>query len=311
MIGYDSTPLYETGYVDRHVKNLPRYERIGELFEKGANSGVRVLIKPHLFDKADMKYIPLRQQSPYPSAGILLAKNAIPTVYSGEGICSALFGENARHFAPSEYREGAILDGSSAAILTEQGTDVGLASFEGWEDCTLGVIRDEVTKNSNAAFKATDRLLCGSFNSGVIPVLTVTVGGKERIFAYKYENADGQRFLVFTFCADSMLKNPIHWRAYEVQAALLREIEWVAKKPLPIKTVHAPELYTLCEKGENYTSAILLNCFEDSVLDPVIELDREYSRVEFMGCSGKIDGNRVLLDQSIPAFDFVAFKAFD
>jgi hypothetical protein len=133
----------------------------------------------------------------------------------------------------------------------------------------------------------------------------------ENILAYKYENAEGKRFLVFTNCADAMAKDPAHMCSYEVQSALQREIEWIAKKPLPVKTVHAPRLYTLCEKGENYTSVILLNCFEDSVLDPVIELDREYSRVEFCNSAGNIDGNRVLLDQSIGAYEFVAFRAYN
>lgn len=311
MIGYDSTPLYETGYVDRHVHNLPLYEKLGSIFDKGANSGVKILIKPHLYNNADMNYIPLRQQSPYPSAGMLLAKNAIPTVYNGEGVCAALFGENARHFDASEYKEGAILDGAAAAILKEQGTDVGILSFDGWQDTDIGFIRDEKTGISNTAYKASERLMLASFKDGVIPVLTTSAGGQERVYAYKYENAGGQRFLVFAFCADSMVKNPIHWRAYEMQSALLREIEWIAKKPLPIKTVHAPELYTLCEKGEDHTSAILLNCFHDSMLDPVIELDREYGHIEFLNCSGRIEGKRVLLDQSIPAYDFVAFRAFD
>ena len=311
MIGYDSSPLYETGYIDRHIHNLPLYEKLSSFFEGGANSGVRVLIKPHLLKDADMKYTPLRQQSPYPTAGILLSMNAIPTVYRGEGTCAALFGENARHFDPSEYRAGAILDGTSAAILAESGIDVGLEAFGGWKDCDLCEITDEITKISKVAYKASERLLLGSFKSGIIPVLTARVGNEKKTLAYKYENADGQRFLVFTLCADAMAKNPAHLRAYEVQSVLLREIEWIAKKPLPIKTVHSPELYTLCEKGENYTSAILLNCFNDSVLEPVIELDREYRHIEFCNCSGHIEGNRVLLDGSIPVYDFVAFKAFD
>ena len=311
MAGYDDKPLYETGYIDRHIHNLPLYEKLAGFFKEGANSGVRVLIKPHLLQDADMKYTPLRQQSPYPTAGIVLGMNAIPTVYHGDGVCPALFGENARHFDVSDYRDGAILDGSAAAILTELGRDVGLEAFEGWQDCAIGCIRDAVTGISNSAYKAEERLLCASFKKSVVPVLTTAAGGQERILAYKYENADGQRFLVLATCADAMAKNPIHLRAYEMQAALQREIEWIARKPLPVKTTHAPQLYTLCEKGENYTSVILLNCFHDSVLDPVIELDREYSHVEFCNCTGKLDGKRVLLDQSIPVYDFVAFRAFN
>ena len=311
MMGYDATPLYETGYIDRHIHNLPLYEKIESFFEKGANAGVRILIKPHLLKNADMNHTPFSQKSPYPTAGMLLAKNAIPTIYSGEGICAALFGESARHFDSDDYKNGAILDGVAAVILNEQGTDTGIVAFEGWKDSDISYIRDEKTGASNIAFKAKDRLLCAHFNDSIVPVLTTSVEGKEKILAYKYENQNGQRFLVFTLCADAMVRNPIHLRSYEVQAVLLREIEWLAGKPLPAKTVHAPELYTLCEKGENYTSVVLLNCFYDSALNPVIELDREYSYVEFANCSGRIEGNRVMLDQSIGVYDFAAFRAYD
>ena len=311
MLGYDSTPLYETGYVDRHVHNLPLYKKLEGIFENGANCGVRILIKPHLLKNADMKHTPLRQQSPYPGAAFLLAKNAIPTVYRGEGICAALFGENARCFDSSEYRNGAILDGAAAAILTELGKDVGIEEFREWHNCDIGSIKDVKTGISTVAYKAQDRLMTCKLKRGAIEVLTASVGGEEKTFAYKYENSEGQRFLVFTFCADAMVKNPIHWRAYEIQDVLLREIEWIARKPMPVKTVRAPELYTLCEKGEDHTSAVFLNCFYDSVLDPIIELDREYSKIEFCNCSGRLEGKRVLLDQSIAAYDFAAFRAFD
>ena len=135
--------------------------------------------------------------------------------------------------------------------------------------------------------------------------------GKSEILAYKYKNADGQRFLVFTVCTDALNHTAVAFRSYEVQAALQREIEWLAQKPLPVKTSHAPELYTLCKKGDGYTSVCLLNCFHDSVLSPVIELDREYSSIEFSNCSGRIEGNRVILDREIPVYDFIAFRAYD
>lgn len=151
----------------------------------------------------------------------------------------------------------------------------------------------------------------GSLKGGICPVLTAMINGKEETLAYKYENADGQRFWVLTVCADSPAYGLLPFRAYEIQAALHRGIEWIAKKPLPVKTTHAPELYTLCEKGDGYTSVILLNCFHDSVLSPVIELDRAYGHVEICGCNGRIGGTRVIIDGEIHAYDFIAIKAFD
>jgi hypothetical protein len=47
------------------------------------------------------------------------------------------------------------------------------------------------------------------------------------------------------------------------------------------------------------------------VLDPVIELDHEYSHVEFCNCTGKLDGKYVKLDNDIPVYGFVAFRAFN
>ena len=311
MLGYDDTPEYETGYIDRHVHNLKRYEKIHSFFKTGANAGVRVLVKPHLINDANLEYSPFREQSPFPSAGFLLGMNAIPTVYEGEGVCRALFGESARHFDTSEYARGAMLDGNAAVILKEMGVDVGLESFEGWRESPVGSIRDEYSGRENVAYKASSHLMVGSFDRNAVPVLTGNVGGKREVLAYKYENAAGQRFLVLTLCADAMHQSFLHFRSYEVQAALRRELEWLAKKPLPVKTTHAPQLYTLCEQGDGYTSVILLNCFTDGVLSPTVELDRPYTKLETCNCSGRIEGNKVILDSEIPVYDFAAFKAYN
>ena len=65
------------------------------------------------------------------------------------------------------------------------------------------------------------------------------------------------------------------------------------------------------ERGEDYISVALLNCFLDCVLAPTVTLDREYSKIEFSGASGRIEGNKVIFDTDIPAFDFVVFKAYN
>ncbi len=318
MLNYSAHPLRETGYIERHCKNANKFAAIEHFFKQGANAGVRVLIRPHLLDDTDFSMSSVRQQSPYPLAGILLAMNAIPTVYHGDGICKAIFGENARHFDVSDFKEGAILDGVAAKILTERGIDVGLISdgslsdsSDAWTENVLGGISDTVEGFSSTAIGANVKQICGEIDPGAKRILSVSVGGEDRTLAYKYENAEGQRFFVLAFSADALPSNPKFLRSYEIQSALLREIEWIAKKPLPVKTRKCPELYTLCEKGENYTSVALFNCFADGVIDLEIELDREYKSVEFSNCSGRIEGNKVVLDSEIHAFDFASFKAYN
>ncbi len=311
MINYNDRPLHEQGYINRHAYNLPKLRGIERIFSQGANAGVRVLIRPHLIEGADLDVVSARQQSPYPDAGIMLSMCGIPTIYKGEGVCAALFGENARHFAPEAYKKGAILDAVSAKILFEEGVDVGIASIGELKESGFGSLHDGTTGYGQTVWKASATFLCGEFKKNIRPTLTVNIGGKKQPLAYCYENAEGQRFLVFTFVADKLASYPLFFRSYEIQGALLREIPWVARQALPAVIEKEVEIYTLCEKGENYTSVALFDCYADNILEPVITLDKEYSKLECVGCQGHIEGNKIILDAPIPAYDFAAFKAFD
>lgn len=311
MLEYTSEPLYDTGYIKRHVKDLGKLKDIEAYFEKGANAGVRVLIRPHLMDDADLDLSPVRQQSPYPVAGILLAMNAIPTVYDGEGCCAALFGENARHFDLSDIKNGAMLDGVSAIILQQRGIDVGIDEIGNFAEEHFGSICDEVTGVNKIAISAHLGVLGCKLKDGAKVVLSIVSNGVRKPLAYQYENADGYKFLVFTFHGDGLISNPKYLYAYTVQETLQRGIEWLSGKPLPVKSCKYPELYTLCEKGDSYSSVALFNCYPDGAVDLEIELDREYSHLECSGCSAHIEGNKVIFDSEIPAFDFSSFKAYN
>ena len=311
MLQYGSHPLNEVGYIERHCHNQGKLAAISSFFEKSANAGVRVLIKPHLLNDTDFDDSSIRQQSPYPTAGIFLAMNAIPTIYSGEGICSALFGECARHFDVDDFKNGAILDGVAAKILTERGIDVGLESVGTFTDNTFGAVIDERNGLDTIAIGGKMKRLCGNFKENIKTVLSVDLGGTKRTLAYTYENGDGQKFLVFTFSADALPTNPKFLYSYSIQSVLIEAIEWIGECGLPVKTAENPELYTLCEKGENYTSVALFNCFPDSALNTVIILDKEYSNIEFNNCTGHIDGNKVILQGELHAFDFASFKAYN
>ena len=51
----------------------------------------------------------------------------------------------------------------------------------------------------------------------------------------------------------------------------------------------------------------LWNFFADPAIDPVVELDGEYGGIEFLNTNGKLDGNKVYLND-IPPFGFVGFE---
>ena len=55
------------------------------------------------------------------------------------------------------------------------------------------------------------------------------------------------------------------------------------------------------------TSVLMLNIHKDEILDPVVMLDRCYSHVRFVNCSGHLEGDKLCLSD-IPAFGIAAFE---
>jgi len=66
-------------------------------------------------------------------------------------------------------------------------------------------------------------------------------------------------------------------------------------------------LYLMTKKDASSMSVGLWNMFADPVLNPVIDLDQAYSKIYFVNCNGKLNGNRVVLSE-IPAFGYAAFE---
>ena len=57
-------------------------------------------------------------------------------------------------------------------------------------------------------------------------------------------------------------------------------------------------------------SVALFNFFADSVDEPVITLDKEYSNIRFINCDGRLEGDRVILDKPIYAYTLAAFEVW-
>ena len=310
MMDYNTSPYYDQGYIKRHIRNLTKHNSMSELFDGKRKTGVKIHTRPLLMKDADFTLSRPNHYSPYPAAGIMLEYCGIPTVHDGDGECLALFGENARHATSDELKFGDIIDGVAAAILTEKGTDVGLIGESSFANCTVPFMRTK-EEESISVFKGTARINLAPVSEKADVLASYESDGKTLPLAYRYENEKGEKYLVFTFDAESLNKRSGLMRGYAVQKILKEGYEWLSGKPLPAFAGENPDVYTVCARGEGSLAVGIFNCFDDSIIDPTITLDREYGSVRFIGGGGTISGNTVILDGDIPPYSFIGFEAYD
>lgn len=315
MFDYVAGPDFERGYLKFHEKNAAFLDKLTTLFPGGANAGVRVVVKTHTMKDADLDLSSLDEYMPRPIDGTMLGSSGIPTVYHGKGICNSIFGENARSVHLSLLEDGVILDAVSAVILSERGVDVGMAGGGVWDRENIAFLCTEDREYKSFISDGMARTLSVRLSERARPVLFSTGNDEEKCMAYRYENAQGQRFLVFLFegdsifdvktgCDSGLLKN------YAVQRVLGEQIPWIARKPLPVYCEGNPQLYLMCAKEKDALSVAMFNCFADSVIQPVVALDGEYDKIECLNCAARLEGNKVILTETLHAFEGAAFRVY-
>lgn len=310
MFDYVAGPDFETGYLDFHEKHTAVREQLVSLFGAGANAGVRIVAHPHTMEGADLDLASLSLHSPLPADGAMFGMCGIPTIYSGEGFCNAVFGENARYLDAHELERGTVIDAVSAVILTERGVDVGLASIGELAKKEISFLATDDPAFKSFIANGSARILSAALRAGAEPLLYAVNGRDAEPVAYRYENADGERFLVFLFEGDSLQKTSSIPKNYAIQRVLIENLPWTARQPIPAYCAKNPELYVMCAKEDGALSVALFNCFADSLNNPVIELDGEYSRIACVGCSAALDGSRVILTSELHAFSYAAFRVY-
>lgn len=309
MIDYHASPTYETGYIDRHLKNQPIYDAIPALTKGLSATGVRVYERTNKILDADMTDI----EQPENYAGLmfhsraarLLSDHTIPTTYDGTGYAGIAFGENARHLPPEALQNGLILDLRAARILMEQGIDVGIEHIGTpiRTDRLHYLDEDDYTRSyygfhPRSAFRVTAK-------PQAKVLITISDQDVDYADAFRYENADGQRFLVFAF--DSYFTHEKRYRSYCMQRLLIQSIEWLCQKALPLRCTGHPDLYTICKTDDMQRAVGLWNFFADEVMHPTIELNESYDELECLHCTGTLNGNTVTLSD-IPPYGFAFFK---
>lgn len=304
-IDYVSDADYETGYAKFHERNSDIYIKIDNVFRNKTHCGVRVY---ESMKKISDMVVPTKvnkivnmENLFFSKAARTLCYNTIPTVYEGDGICGIVFDENARNLPLKALKNGLIIDIAAAEILSERGIDVGLESIG---EATGGPEEHFISNDNhisahgstvyNIKLKDTAEVLSDiKTEQGIVPM------------SYRYENADGHRFFVLNINTRNNADNPLKHYARSRQYA--EQIEWLGGQKLPAYTYGHPAMYIQCKKGENTLAVGLWNFFADMAFEPVIELDREYSEIKFINCSGRLLKDKVYLTD-IPPFGFVAFE---
>lgn len=299
---YVSNEDYETGYSEYHRRNAETYNATHKLFDNKESLGVRVYEYPEKLKTALFTEEENIENMFFSYAARALAYNSIPTVWKGEGITGAVFGENARHIEKSALKNGMILDICAALILKERGFDIGIKKENGKE--TAGAY--EIFSHNNNRIAARDVSVFDIELSENAEVLSYTEKNEKVIpMSYFYENKNGEKFLVLN--AVYTIDNPSIFRHYERARQLQNAAERLSGKALPAKISGHPALYMQCKENENALAIGLWNFFPDTVFSPAITLSEEFSDAHFLNCSGEIH-HKALTLSDIPAFGYAAIE---
>lgn len=330
MIDYTAGADYETGYIDRHLKNAPHYAEIARRFAGKRAVGYNVLEAINTYPAMDFDGFTLEDHIGHGAlptqAQWMLTDASLPTCYGEEHLPTVAFTENAAYLTPAQRRAGVITDGAGARVLMRMGIDVGILSME----------EKKPARPAAEYFPAEDRFVsCAPDSQGTVYEVTLkdsavvesefvrTVSGLALPFgndlsvfprypaSYYYENADGEKYLVFpynpcTLPARSGWANGLY-RSYARGRQLIAAYEKMAGRPLPAVCPGAPGAYILCMKDEHEMAVGLWNLSEDEILSPVISLDRAYETVDIYHASGHLRGNELVLDEDLPPYGFVLF----
>jgi hypothetical protein len=314
VLDYASPVTYEDGYVKKHLKNKPLYEQIERGFSDKTPRGVRVYEYMTKFEDAD---VPACYEGSdavlhlfFSQASRLLSSQSIPTVYEGLGTVGIAFGENAKYLEEGALENGLILDILSAQILQKMGVDVGLVSVgdaytasmeyfpkEGQYVALQGCAMRKVQLNPRAV------VLSEAVEDGIGFSANFGQGASRETASYVYTNAQGQSFLVFAFEGYSVSERATRHYA---RGAQIEEFIRSLGKRLPAVMLGNPDCYMLCKENEKGKAVWIGNFFADECLFKTVTLDRAYEKIEFIGCTGRLLGDRVEIDE-IPPYASVGF----
>lgn len=310
---------YESGYLEAHEQGEELKQQIEALFaDKTEAVGLFPYNRQNLtqgatLDPADPKRLSRCERSLYYPSLNLAAVTSMPTAFSGNGV-KMVFGENARAIPEKELASGCVLDVEAARILTERGIDVGLTSplplaVYGASGSFSGVREFDRERKNATAMLGSVKLYDLPKNKNTLTLSWFRQGETLHEGVYRYENAKGQRFLVYPFSA-AEAAGERHWfNSYWRKEQLLEELTYLGRKPLEVSVIsRAPMVYPLVKKNESAVAVGLWNVFEDKIHSLRVRVEGDYNEIRFVNCQGHREGKDVVLDSILYPFEFAGFE---
>lgn len=309
---YNSTPYYETGYADKAERNRELYGKIDKLFSDKKAVGINVtcemkkMLHTHFADPErqidgtfDGAFYQMEQR--------LMTSCSVPITYDDASVTVA-FGENGKYIKNSG--KGYIIDAVAAKCLNDLGVDTGV---EVMSDEKVSVLTEYFpTENETVSCESCDLAVKLAPKSGAVVISEFNLpNGKKIPSCVKYENGNGQKFLIYGYDFYSVKRDSAFQRNYMRSEQLIKEYEWLAGEKLPAVCRKHPDLYIMAKKNKKSMSVGLWNLFPDEIFTPVIELDKAYSRAEFVNCNGRLVSDKVFLDCDIAPYKFAAIEVFE
>lgn len=315
-IDYGSDFDYETGYAKQAEKNKGVYGEIERIFDSKKCVGV-YLHEP--FDRVERESRIANSPESYiihSAARKFTNDLSLPICFEAGGV-SIIFGENARGIDKDLLKNGVVLDITAAHILQEQGIDVGIRSEEkvipGRTGHGLNYYKEDYYQYNDTV--ALYRMLTACYkltlDKNAKELSKLTFCDVDCVGAYLYENADGQRFLVYNFDIAEAIDVPGLIKSYYRQRQFVDAYEWLNGKKLDAMMLGNPDLYMLTKRSDNSLAIGLWNHFADETMQQVVQLGKAYKRAEFINCSGRLEGDKIILTSPINAYGFGFIEVFD
>lgn len=334
-IDYIFNADYETGYVDFHCRNEKHYQEIERRFSGKEPVGLNVFENELLFAKEefergieDLKKYKRKSAVPCVSQWFL-SDNSIPTTYGAKNCASIVFGANTHYVDDAMLENGVVLDAQAAKILADKGIDVGIKSYQRSAIPMLeNFISEEeygqVQVGTEAEFyefaidekaEVISEFIVRDAVGGFANISPHDRSGKRIPACYRYQNKQGQKFMVYSFVAQhAWVKSewtPGLFRNYYRQKQLAEGVAWLQNKPLPAICYKCPQAYILCKKDEKSMTVGIWNLFADTMFSPEIVLDKSYSKADFYQCEGVLKGEKLQLSSDIIPYGFAIVTLYE